>query len=1225
MADLEDIVRKRRSSLEEGDRRQFSVARVEAVRKMRKFALEDPRYYLLELIQSAVANGTGFISIDLFRVDRNRDELKMRWTGDGFSRIEMLNLFDVLLESERDASRADIQMFARAVNAMLLFEPKRLLLASGGRGRTGVTCEVRGDGSEIVELRNTSDFDGVHIFASGMKDSRLPQRRDSEQRLYYVEKELIQERCVMPDVSVVFNGREVSHITWTLHDREVYPEDVVHVDEDDLYGELWPSPVGKRSFFDLMTWGVKIDRVQNDFGPFAGVSGAVVFNKLKKTADHAKIVRDENFDRLWARLRPYAELLQGKREELGFDVARPGTHGRALRPEALMEELVGAERILMVAPQVDAGRSDRDVARQLAESLDARLLVAEPDQDSMIRLLAGDKTEVFRTDFSADEVRFFRSEPVGPPSRPWLVEAAEPQAIPVEDFTDELIRSSDLPSESEAALREALGTHGSVRLRVYTPEALEDGDDSLDRRWVRVLTCEREVWSGGLETAFPGHILYVDLPPAAPSGLRESVAMRAGGRRSVAALVGEHAVREARDELEWATSKALDALGRATVEAGSHASRLALHALGRQTVLSLSPDDAYLRFSMLASEPDRSLLSVPLFEDARGGQVDGQRLEELLQVGLVRAIRDTDGVDLAALDVRAEDVLVVDDEQERLLTHIIGGDAFARLDVDVAMPDATIGAEGADAARLLEFLAIDEEHWGAQERRRRARRSMIDYLVLLDRSLNPSRRSTSPSSLPFSLDDTDASPRSNGFDLDNLSSPRAAQDFRRGVLVRCEQEDEPPEPESLLDLPIVETVGGGPTSMRQVFAVVEAKGAVVMSDGRSVDVVAPLDSSLEPRQPPFELAMNPYLAHVLRGLEAVSGLEDATVVTDASEKASIARIAVESSNVRGFLAIPTDAPTRPVVSVVDRASGEVTPIGQEARRFGVVGTLAVDDEREGESLVSRARQQIEHNARLLLEEQMGQMSTGDPAEQARRLEVLLEYAGRYVRVSEAEQGRVDFDVIDDLAIRILELPLFPTTRGVPVSGMRLLREFARAESVGESLFLELADSAPAPARAWAERHLDADTIYRETREPSRPIEVDAHADLFEQLEGLFTEMGLGEQAEGAVELMRWPEDRAELVGMYGFNRNISVKLERRRRLFVLVEGEAFSAATLVTGHPLLEELEGLDVREQLSWLMLGVYSCINEARVEVRNEHELAFQRRLAERLLAGGGDDELE
>jgi hypothetical protein len=1186
MANLQDIVRKRRSSLVEGDRRQFSVARVEAVRKMRKFALEDPRYYLLELIQSAVANGTGFISIDLFRIETDRDDLKMRWTGSGFSRIEMLNLFDVLLEAEGDGGRADIQMFARAINAMLVFEPDRLLLASGGRDREGVTCEIRGDGSEIVELRNASDFDGVHVFASGMKGSRLPKWKDADQRMRYAEKKLIQERCVMPDVSVMFNGREVSHITWTLHDRQVYPEDVIHIDEDDLYGELWPSPGKKQSYFDLMTWGVKIDRVRNEIGPFRGVSGAVVFNKLKKTADHAKIVRDENFDRLWARLRPYAEMLGGMRDKIGYDVALPGTGGAPLAPDALLEELAGVERVLMIDPDVDSMRSDREVAHGVADALNARLLVAEPDQDALVRLLSDDDVEVVRTDFTEDEIRFFRSEPVGPPPRPWLVEAAEPQTIPVEDFADELIRASGLGQDAASTLREAIGVHGRIHTRVYTPEALGDGDESLQRRWVRVLTCEREVWAGGVETAFPGHILYVDVPPAPPSRLRTKIKLPGGGAKTVATLVGEHAVREARDELEWATKNALAALGRTKVPAGSHASRIALHALGRQTILSLSHETGELGFSILAAEPDRALLSVPLFEDAAGRTVDGEDVERRLGEGLLPIAREVGAVDFDACDVSPEDVLVLDDEQERLLVHIVGGDATVRLDADVRLSNAveppvtgtgfvpldapfgrpmdelTPAEQRAICRDLVGHVRGGHQDGHAQERQRRARRILVAYLLW------------------------------------------------------CERSGEQPALESLGDMRLVDASEGAAVTVRRLWSAIAERGRVVMSDGRSTDVVREPSDAPATDDGRLELEMNPHLARLLRKLDAVQGPADATVVDGAGDEATVDRVAVESSTMRGYLAVPTQRLSDPVVTVVDRGSGEVRALRREAERFGVVGTLAADTDGVHGFPLEQARHQIEQHARILLEEQMGKMSGSPESIRERRLELLLSYAGKFLRIMADDQGRVDFDVLDELAFRILELPLFPTDRGVPVSGVRLLREFARSQTVGESLFLRLSSNAPRPVVEWAQRHLDPSTIYREPRRELPTIEVDPGQSLFGQLRSVFESLGLGARADGEVELRRWPHDREHLIRLYGFNRGISQQFATQRRLFVLVEGEDVSAATLVTGHPLLERLDSLDARERLSWLMLSAYSCINEARVEVLNEHELAFQRRLARHLL---------
>ena len=686
MADLEQILNKRRSSLATGQRRQFSVARTEAVRKMRKFALEDPRYYLLELIQSAVANDSEFISIDLFRVDRNRDDLKMRWTGEGFSRIEMLNLFDVLLESELRTGRADIQMFARAVNAILLFEPRRLLLASGGRGRRGITCEIRGDGTEIIEIRDSSDFYGVHILAAGLKDSRLPKLENAEGQRIFQEKRLIQKHCVMPDVSVIFNGRSVSHHTWTMHDRDVSPTHVEFIEEADLQGEIWRTPHGKQSFFDLLTWGVKIDRVRHDVPPFDGMSGSIIFNQLNKTADHAKIVRDEHYQRMWARVRPYVDKLRGKRVNVRYDVARPGTDRRPLEPRELLEILDETDRLLLIEPSADTSDRKRKRADQVADSLGARLLVAESTQDHLLRLLAGTDVELIRSDLSKAERGFYLSDPASPPARPWLVEPAEIRSVPIEGFAAELVDASAVTPDSASRVEQVLGEFGSVSTRVYTPEAPDGEGPTLELDWVHVLTCEREVWSGTVATAFPGHVLFVDLPATSPTDLQEEVELEGGGTATIASLVGEHAVREAHDELEWAASRAVAALGRVSIDPGSHASRIALYALGRRTVLSLSHRDGKLTFSMLAAEPDEGLMDVPLFVDADEEPVGARRLEELLQHGIVYIARDWSQIDPTLVEhmrPTRSDVLILDDEQERLLVNILGGDSLRRLDVDL--------------------------------------------------------------------------------------------------------------------------------------------------------------------------------------------------------------------------------------------------------------------------------------------------------------------------------------------------------------------------------------------------------------------------------------------------------------------------------------------------------------------------------------------------------------
>ena len=362
--------------------------------------------------------------------------------------------------------------------------------------------------------------------------------------------------------------------------------------------------------------------------------------------------------------------------------------------------------------------------------------------------------------------------------------------------------------------------------------------------------------------------------------------------------------------------------------------------------------------------------------------------------------------------------------------------------------------------------------------------------------------------------------------------------------------------------------------------------------------------------------MNPYLAALLGRIDGVRGPEDASLVEHTDEAATIARTPIEASTVRGFVAMPAERAKQPVVSLVHPSSGDVRALREVARRYGVVGTLSVAVDNSGGFPVEEANEQVNHHARLLLEEQMEHLSRHGPAEQARSIELLLDYAGRYLRLTEDDHGWVTFDVLDDLALRILELPLFPTERGVPISGVRLVREFCRATSTEDPIFLTLPAEAPEPVHSWVAQHLNPGRIYREATDPPEVITLDEGEGWYEMLRTLCDELGVLEQAGDEFELLQWPSDRDALEGRFGFNRNMYLLLESRRQLFVVVERKPTSAVVLVRQHPLLERLRDLSMRECLSWLVLGVYAAINRARGGISNQQEMNFHRTLTHRLL---------
>lgn len=65
MTSIEEVIARSRQPGGFSEHRTFTLARDRAIEKMRQFALADPHYYILELIQSAIANHATFIDISL--------------------------------------------------------------------------------------------------------------------------------------------------------------------------------------------------------------------------------------------------------------------------------------------------------------------------------------------------------------------------------------------------------------------------------------------------------------------------------------------------------------------------------------------------------------------------------------------------------------------------------------------------------------------------------------------------------------------------------------------------------------------------------------------------------------------------------------------------------------------------------------------------------------------------------------------------------------------------------------------------------------------------------------------------------------------------------------------------------------------------------------------------------------------------------------------------------
>lgn len=609
---IDDLLDKRRKAAAgdaPGERRSFSVDRARAIAKMRRFALENPQYYLLELVQAAIANDAGFIDIDLFRLRRDLDDLKFRWEGHGFTGLELTRLFDFLFMSEDEPGCADTILLARGVNAMLHFEPEVITITAGdGTLEHTYRVEVRPHEPAPRPVEVREPLTGVFIHAEQLYCSLMPP--NPGQMLGDREVALLSDKCIAPEVRVMLNGRFISDWHSGYDQQLEWDSDYVEIAEDDLYGRLWKPPEHQPSFFDVMTWGVKIERV--DFGgPLAGLSGAVNFNRLNKTADHARIVRDEIFAELEARLRPYADQLRHGGEAATFAIRNLA--GKRYGSADLVEIVREARRIVVVDPAVLREDDMLDAARRIGAALDSPILAASGDDLQTLRMLVGSSCELLVPRLGRERDVAALSAPAAPPvPARWHLARSSLEPMAVRTFVGLLAEEYELDESAENTVTEALGSTGQIVVRAYRDDAMDEDEPGAQRRWVSLLVCDRVVWDKQLAVVLPGHHLRCHLPATSPSALDRPVETT-GGLPTIARLCAQMAVRLAR--------RAIDSLGRRAAEA-LEAARSATELLVEYRV----EDDGLRGVIGLSAQPS-GRASVALVERLTG------RVEQLEQVG----------------------------------------------------------------------------------------------------------------------------------------------------------------------------------------------------------------------------------------------------------------------------------------------------------------------------------------------------------------------------------------------------------------------------------------------------------------------------------------------------------------------------------------------------------------------------------------------------------------
>ncbi len=571
------IARARQGDVAFAARKQFKLARRRAIEKLRRFALADPYFYVLEVIQAAVAGGADYVDIACADGD-----VLISWTGGVIREDELAQLFDFLFASKERVDLAHVRSLALGVNALMLFEPEQVVIESGDGRPGGTTRMVVRAGADQVDVgRAEGVLAGTYVRATKLNRSKVAaetgRRGDDDGGLEHATVEL---RCLAAPVPVVFNGQPL--FGWS---RQRVPnlygyKRVRSFDEGDLYGTIGLEPVGGEPSFQLLTHGVWVQSYQYELLPKHRFGGVVCFDRLHKTVDHSGFVRDDRFAEMWVRLRPYAEALVGGKPVESSQIT--SADGLAYTPVELREFLRERPRVVILAPNytkgggesADDGSTPSWRAKAIARMLDAELLRVEDAQVPAVRVLGDRNLLIWRPHLGdATDQTFYNGPSLDPPAPPYLLPPVELEPPTCDALIDELLsegnwsrimgklakaklldetaRRAAGKDRSKRQLQVMLGETGSVTATLYSPV---DAGAAAEGLLVRVTTTGRLLGERLLATAYPGRVLQVELPTAQPAAMLSS---------EVAGLVAERFAARSLPVLREQDQRALAASGSA--------------------------------------------------------------------------------------------------------------------------------------------------------------------------------------------------------------------------------------------------------------------------------------------------------------------------------------------------------------------------------------------------------------------------------------------------------------------------------------------------------------------------------------------------------------------------------------------------------------------------------------------------------------------------------------
>lgn len=254
----------------------FTLATEKALEKLEKFQLPDPSFFILQWVQALAANRAERIDI-LYSANTFRTEFEMtiRFTGPGYSREEIDDLYDHVFRSGRDRSLDRLRELALGWLSAGALGGTSLLLESGGRRR------LKEGGQERTENCQLSPFHSLVVKGRGS----------------YPFEQIVTRRCGECISPIFWNGKQINSaagagVQWPNRPFEFGPT-------KGLMGATYGSVA---SHLAILRYGVEfVSRPEHSLLP--PVALRVSDPTLSKNVSQTDVVQDEAYEEFLGRLR----------------------------------------------------------------------------------------------------------------------------------------------------------------------------------------------------------------------------------------------------------------------------------------------------------------------------------------------------------------------------------------------------------------------------------------------------------------------------------------------------------------------------------------------------------------------------------------------------------------------------------------------------------------------------------------------------------------------------------------------------------------------------------------------------------------------------------------------------------------------------------------------------------------------------------------------------------